>query len=205
MTGGLVQEFQHAVLPSISPSVTLVCTLLSILVSHWDFFLKITDWKFVVFFKLFYLILLHSFIFDCVSPCSRLWCAYGCAPAALAVSYAACWFAPWVPSCLAGTCTRKPSSLPSCLSGQQQFMWRRETGSTHRPKLNVTKSLSVSNFVSVLSCSILAVKSREDAGLYLVLTTTGHYSLFPLVFTPAGKPRRARSTRLNPVTLWASC
>lgn len=34
MTGGLVQEFQHSVLPSISPSLTLVCTLLSILVSH---------------------------------------------------------------------------------------------------------------------------------------------------------------------------
>lgn len=34
MTGGLVQEFQHAILPSISPSVTLVCTVLSILVSH---------------------------------------------------------------------------------------------------------------------------------------------------------------------------
>lgn len=32
MTGGLVQEFQHSVLPSVSPSVTLVCTLLSILV-----------------------------------------------------------------------------------------------------------------------------------------------------------------------------
>ncbi|XP_034034246.1 probable dolichyl pyrophosphate Glc1Man9GlcNAc2 alpha-1,3-glucosyltransferase [Thalassophryne amazonica] len=38
MTGGLVQEFQHSVLPSVSPSVTLVCTLLSILpalVSLW--------------------------------------------------------------------------------------------------------------------------------------------------------------------------
>lgn len=34
MTGGLVQEFQHTVLPSVSPSVTLVCTLLSILVCH---------------------------------------------------------------------------------------------------------------------------------------------------------------------------
>lgn len=33
MTGGLVQEFQHSVLPSVSPLATLVCTLLSILVS----------------------------------------------------------------------------------------------------------------------------------------------------------------------------
>ncbi|XP_034722342.1 probable dolichyl pyrophosphate Glc1Man9GlcNAc2 alpha-1,3-glucosyltransferase, partial [Etheostoma cragini] len=31
MTGGLVQEFQHSVLPSITPSITLVCTLLSVL------------------------------------------------------------------------------------------------------------------------------------------------------------------------------
>lgn len=39
----------------------------------------------------------------------------------------------------------------------------------------------------VSACSILAVESREDAGIFLVLTTTGHYSLFPLIFTPAGK------------------
>uniref|UniRef100_A0A8B9REI0 Alpha-1,3-glucosyltransferase n=1 Tax=Astyanax mexicanus TaxID=7994 RepID=A0A8B9REI0_ASTMX len=31
MTGGLVQEFQHSVLPSVSPLITLICTLLSIL------------------------------------------------------------------------------------------------------------------------------------------------------------------------------
>lgn len=35
MTGGLVQEFQHSFLPPVSPLVTLVCTLLSILVSVW--------------------------------------------------------------------------------------------------------------------------------------------------------------------------
>ena len=32
MTGGLVQEFKHTVLPSIPPIVTLIATLLSILV-----------------------------------------------------------------------------------------------------------------------------------------------------------------------------
>ena len=42
------------------------------------------------------------------------------------------------------------------------------------------------------SRSILAVESREDAGIFLVLTTTGHYSLFPLLFTPAGKWRGRR-------------
>lgn len=45
---------------------------------------------------------------------------------------------------------------------------------------------------SVLFCSILAVQSREDARIYLLLTTTGHYSLFPLVFTAAGKCLRMR-------------
>lgn len=34
MTGGLVQEFEHSVLPSISPPITFLCTLLAILVSH---------------------------------------------------------------------------------------------------------------------------------------------------------------------------
>ena len=33
MTGGLVQEFEHQVLPSIGPKTTFVCTLLASLVS----------------------------------------------------------------------------------------------------------------------------------------------------------------------------
>ncbi|XP_069565779.1 dolichyl pyrophosphate Glc1Man9GlcNAc2 alpha-1,3-glucosyltransferase isoform X3 [Brachyistius frenatus] len=35
---------------------------------------------------------------------------------------------------------------------------------------------------------ILAVESREDAGIFLVLSSTGHYSLFPLLFTSAELP-----------------
>ncbi|KAJ3589423.1 hypothetical protein NHX12_010268 [Muraenolepis orangiensis] len=42
--------------------------------------------------------------------------------------------------------------------------------------------------MAVLPLSILAVESREDAGIFLVLATTGHYSLFPLLFTPAEFP-----------------
>uniref|UniRef100_A0A665TPH3 Alpha-1,3-glucosyltransferase n=1 Tax=Echeneis naucrates TaxID=173247 RepID=A0A665TPH3_ECHNA len=38
--------------------------------------------------------------------------------------------------------------------------------------------------IAILPLSFLAVESREDAGIFLVLTTTGHYSLFPLLFTP---------------------
>ena len=34
MTGGLVKEFEHAVLPSIGPKTTLICTLLALMVTH---------------------------------------------------------------------------------------------------------------------------------------------------------------------------
>uniref|UniRef100_A0AAZ3RPF8 Alpha-1,3-glucosyltransferase n=1 Tax=Oncorhynchus tshawytscha TaxID=74940 RepID=A0AAZ3RPF8_ONCTS len=42
--------------------------------------------------------------------------------------------------------------------------------------------------MAILPFSILAVESREDAGIFLMLTTTGHYSLFPLLFTAAELP-----------------
>ncbi|GAA6228299.1 probable dolichyl pyrophosphate Glc1Man9GlcNAc2 alpha-1,3-glucosyltransferase isoform X1 [Lates japonicus] len=113
MTGGLVQEFQHSVLPSVSPSVTLVCTLLSIL------------------------------------------------PAVASV---------W----------RRPRGalgflrcLLLCALGSFMFGWH-----VHEKAV----------LIAVLPLSILAVESREDAGIFLVLTTTGHYSLFPLLFTPAELP-----------------
>ncbi|KAM6907893.1 dolichyl pyrophosphate Glc1Man9GlcNAc2 alpha-1,3-glucosyltransferase isoform 1-T1 [Xenentodon cancila] len=113
MTGGLVQEFQHSVLPSISPSVTLVCTLLSIL------------------------------------------------PAVASI---------W----------RRPRGargflrcLLLCALGSFMFGWH-----VHEKAV----------LMAILPLSILAVESREDAGIFLVLTTTGHYSLFPLLFTPAELP-----------------
>ena len=37
MTGGLVQEFHHVVLPTVPPIVTLLATVLSILVRNWQF------------------------------------------------------------------------------------------------------------------------------------------------------------------------
>uniref|UniRef100_A0A3Q3E595 Alpha-1,3-glucosyltransferase n=1 Tax=Labrus bergylta TaxID=56723 RepID=A0A3Q3E595_9LABR len=110
MTGGLVQEFQHSVLPSISPSITLVCTLLSL---------------------------------------------------------------------------RRPSGgvprgargflrcLLLCALGSFMFGWH-----VHEKAI----------LLAILPLSILAVESREDAGIFLILSTTGHYSLFPLIFTPAELP-----------------
>ncbi|XP_022625148.1 probable dolichyl pyrophosphate Glc1Man9GlcNAc2 alpha-1,3-glucosyltransferase isoform X3 [Seriola dumerili] len=113
MTGGLVQEFQHSVLPSVSPSVTLVCTLLSILpavASIW--------WR----------------------PCG-------------ARGFLRC--------------------LLLCALGSFMFGWH-----VHEKAV----------LIAILPLSILAVESREDAGIFLVLSTTGHYSLFPLLFTPAELP-----------------
>ncbi|XP_034406708.1 probable dolichyl pyrophosphate Glc1Man9GlcNAc2 alpha-1,3-glucosyltransferase isoform X1 [Cyclopterus lumpus] len=113
MTGGLVQEFQHSVLPSVTPSVTLVCTLLSIL------------------------------------------------PALASI---------W----------RRPRGargflrcLLLCALGSFMFGWH-----VHEKAV----------LLAILPLSFLAVESREDAGIFLVLTTTGHYSLFPLLFTPAELP-----------------
>ena len=35
--------------------------------------------------------------------------------------------------------------------------------------------------------SLLVMDKKKDAQLYLVMSTIGHYSLFPLLFTQAGK------------------
>uniref|UniRef100_A0A673B320 Alpha-1,3-glucosyltransferase n=1 Tax=Sphaeramia orbicularis TaxID=375764 RepID=A0A673B320_9TELE len=103
MTGGLVQEFQHSVLPSVSPSVTLVCTLLSIL------------------------------------------------PAVASI-----W---WRPRGAQGFLR----CLLLCALGSFMFGWH-----VHEKAI----------LIAILPLSILAVQSREDAGIFLILSTTGHYSLF---------------------------
>lgn len=113
MTGGLVQEFQHSVLPSVTPSVTLVCTLISIL------------------------------------------------PAVASI-----W---WRPRGARGFLR----CLLLCALGSFMFGWH-----VHEKAI----------LIAILPLSILAVESREDAGIFLVLATTGHYSLFPLIFTPAELP-----------------
>uniref|UniRef100_H3CLG0 Alpha-1,3-glucosyltransferase n=1 Tax=Tetraodon nigroviridis TaxID=99883 RepID=H3CLG0_TETNG len=110
---GLVQKFQHAVLPSISPSVKLVSPVPSILVPT-----LVTLWW---------------------RPCGDPFLGY----------------------------------LLHDTLGSYMFGWH-DHGKT--------------NLYSNLPLCILAVESREDAGIFLVLATTGHYSLFPLIFTPAELP-----------------
>ncbi|KAM5245622.1 dolichyl pyrophosphate Glc1Man9GlcNAc2 alpha-1,3-glucosyltransferase isoform 3-T3 [Ctenodactylus gundi] len=42
--------------------------------------------------------------------------------------------------------------------------------------------------LAVLPMSLLAVEKAEEASIFLILTTTGHYSLFPLLFTAPELP-----------------
>lgn len=41
-------------------------------------------------------------------------------------------------------------------------------------------------YVHVCISSLLVFNKKEDASIFLILSTTGHYSLFPLLFTQAG-------------------
>ncbi|XP_069496035.1 dolichyl pyrophosphate Glc1Man9GlcNAc2 alpha-1,3-glucosyltransferase isoform X2 [Ambystoma mexicanum] len=108
MTGGLVQEFQHTVLPSVTPFATLICTLVSIL------------------------------------PC--LWCL---------------WSKPQGPRGFL-------QCLTLCALSSFMFGWH-----VHEKAI----------LLAILPLSVLCVRSANDAGIYLILTTTGHLSLFPLLFT----------------------
>ncbi|CAL1572571.1 unnamed protein product [Knipowitschia caucasica] len=113
MTGGLVQEFHHTVLPSVSPAVTLICTALALL------------------------------------------------PSVL---------------CLVSRPRHSLSFLRAvvlCALASFMFGWH-----VHEKAV----------LIAILPLSLLAVQSREDAGIFLLLATTGHYSLFPLIFTAAEFP-----------------
>ncbi|KAG8456735.1 hypothetical protein GDO86_002498 [Hymenochirus boettgeri] len=113
MTGGLVQEFEHRVLPTVTPVATLICTLISILPS------VIQLWR------------------RPQGPRGFLHC------------------------------------LILCALGSFMFGWH-----VHEKAV----------LLAILPLSILSVTSAKDAGIYLVLTTTGHFSLFPLLFTAQELP-----------------
>ncbi|XP_061431859.1 probable dolichyl pyrophosphate Glc1Man9GlcNAc2 alpha-1,3-glucosyltransferase [Lethenteron reissneri] len=108
MTGGLVREAEHAVLPSVPPGATVACTLLATLPALWALWSR---------------------------PCGPrhfVRCATLCALAAFL------------------------------------FGWH-----VHEKAI----------LIAILPLTLLAVESREDAETFLILATTGHLSLFPLIFT----------------------
>lgn len=113
MTGGLVQEFEHSVLPSVSPMATLICTFISIVPS------VLCLW------------------FKPQGPRGFLRCLVLCA-------------------------------LTSFMCG-----WH-----VHEKAI----------LLAILPLSLLAITSAKDAGIYLILATVGHLSLFPLLFTPQELP-----------------
>uniref|UniRef100_A0A8C5P1T9 Alpha-1,3-glucosyltransferase n=1 Tax=Jaculus jaculus TaxID=51337 RepID=A0A8C5P1T9_JACJA len=113
MTSGLVQQFQHAVLPSVTPLATLFCTLVAILPS--------------------------------------VFCL---------------WFKPQGPRGFL-------RCLVLCALSSFMFGWH-----VHEKAI----------LLAILPMSLLSVEKAGDASIFLILTTTGHYSLFPLLFTAPELP-----------------
>ncbi|KAJ1526081.1 hypothetical protein ONE63_009246 [Megalurothrips usitatus] len=113
MTGGLVQEFEHTVLPSISPRLTFLLTLLSI-----------------------------------VPALVKLWLSPG-----NPLHFVRC--------------------LVLCACGSFMFGWH-----VHEKAV----------LMIIIPLTVLAVVWRREAQIYLILSTVGHYSLFPLLFTPFELP-----------------
>ncbi|XP_012869638.1 PREDICTED: probable dolichyl pyrophosphate Glc1Man9GlcNAc2 alpha-1,3-glucosyltransferase isoform X2 [Dipodomys ordii] len=113
MTSGLVQQFQHTVLPSVTPLATLICTLIAMLPS--------------------------------------IFCL---------------WFKPQGPRGFL-------RCLILCALSSFMFGWH-----VHEKAI----------LLAVLPMSLLSVEKAGDASIFLILTTTGHYSLFPLLFTAPELP-----------------
>ncbi|XP_062370038.1 probable dolichyl pyrophosphate Glc1Man9GlcNAc2 alpha-1,3-glucosyltransferase isoform X2 [Cinclus cinclus] len=113
MTGGLVQEFEHTVLPSVTPLATLICTSIAILPS--------------------------------------VFCL---------------WFKPQGPRGFL-------QCLVLCALSSFMFGWH-----VHEKAI----------LLAILPLSLLSIQRAKDAGIYLILATTGHFSLFPLLFTPPELP-----------------
>ena len=67
------------------------------------------------------------------------------------------------------------------------FALLRERERERDDKPNSQRCLINSVFVFFLFSSLLVSGKRRDAQIFLILSTIGHYSLFPLIFTPFGK------------------
>lgn len=110
MTGGLVQEFHHVVLPSVPPVVTLLATVTSILPAMYYLWSKSKGPE--------------GFV----------------------------------------------RAVVLCAFGSYLFGWH-----VHEKAI----------LIIILPLCLLVFNKREDASIFLILSTTGHYSLFPLLFTSA--------------------
>ncbi|KAJ9575770.1 hypothetical protein L9F63_007416, partial [Diploptera punctata] len=108
MTGGLVQEYKHVILPEITPRFTFLCTLLSIL------------------------------------------------PALVKL-----WRSP-------GNPYHFVRCIVLCASGSFMFGWH-----VHEKAI----------LLVIIPLSLMAVIWKKEAQMYVLLSTVGHYSLFPLLFT----------------------
>ncbi|XP_045204959.2 probable dolichyl pyrophosphate Glc1Man9GlcNAc2 alpha-1,3-glucosyltransferase [Mercenaria mercenaria] len=113
MTGGLVQEFQHTVLPSISPLVTLVLSALSMMPALYLLWIRPKG--------------VQSFL----------------------------------------------RALILCAFGSFMFGWH-----VHEKAV----------LMIIIPLSLLTIDKKKDAQIYLVVSTIGHYSLFPLLFTQFETP-----------------
>ncbi|XP_063807379.1 probable dolichyl pyrophosphate Glc1Man9GlcNAc2 alpha-1,3-glucosyltransferase isoform X2 [Pseudophryne corroboree] len=118
MTGGLVQEFEHSVLPSVTPMPSVLCL----------------------------------------------------------------WLRPQGPQSFL-------RCLVLCALGSFMFGWH-----VHEKAI----------LLAILPLSILAVSSAKDAGIYLILTTAGHFSLFPLLFTVQELPIKVLLMAIFTLFSWSS-
>ncbi|XP_036364126.1 probable dolichyl pyrophosphate Glc1Man9GlcNAc2 alpha-1,3-glucosyltransferase isoform X1 [Octopus sinensis] len=113
MTGGLVQEFHHTVLPSITPHITLLLTFLAIF------------------------------------------------PVLLSI-----WIKPQKGKSLI-------EAVALCAFGSYMFGWH-----VHEKAI----------LMVILPLSLLVMDQKQYARVFLMVSTTGHYSLFPLLFTKPETP-----------------
>ncbi|XP_063497490.1 dolichyl pyrophosphate Glc1Man9GlcNAc2 alpha-1,3-glucosyltransferase isoform X2 [Symphalangus syndactylus] len=137
MTSGLVQQFQHTVLPSVTPLATLICTLIAILLTATS-----ASWV--------QAILLPQ-------PPEYL----GIQPSIFCL-----WLKPQGPRGFL-------RCLTLCALSSFMFGWH-----VHEKAI----------LLAILPMSLLSVGKAGDASIFLILTTTGHYSLFPLLFTTPELP-----------------
>ncbi|KAH3843091.1 probable dolichyl pyrophosphate Glc1Man9GlcNAc2 alpha-1,3-glucosyltransferase [Dreissena polymorpha] len=129
MTGGLVQEFKHAVLPSVTPLVTLVLTAFSIL------------------------------------PCLYL-----------------LWSGPKGPQSFV-------RALVLCGFGSFMFGWH-----VHEKAI----------LMMIIPLCLLVQERKRDASVLLLMSTIGHYSLFPLLFTQFETPIKVCLMLLTTVYAFSS-